>query len=75
MDMRKLVGRNVRRLRQQAGMTQEELSAKSGFGQQYISDLELGRRNPTILSLYEIAQALGATPTALIEPDEGALSA
>jgi len=75
MDMRKLVGRNVRRLRQQAGMTQEELSAKSGFGQQYISDLERGRRNPTILSLYEIALALGSTPTALIEPDKESLSA
>lgn len=34
-----------------------------------------GRRNSTILSLYEIAQALGATPNALIEPDEEALSA
>lgn len=74
MDMRKLVGRNVRRLRQLAGMTQEDLAAKSGFGQQYISDLERGRRNPTILSLYEIAQALGSTPTALIEPDEEALA-
>ena len=55
-------------------MTQEDLAAKSGFGQQYISDLERGRRNPTILSLYEIAQALGSTPTALIEPDEEALA-
>ncbi len=32
---------------------------QSGFSQQYISNLERGRRNPTIVSLYELAQALG----------------
>ena len=58
MDMRKLVGRNVRRLRLAAGMTQEQYAEKSGFSQQYISDLERGRRNPTIVSLFELAQAL-----------------
>jgi len=69
MDMRKLVGRNVRRLRMERQMTQEEFAERSGFSQQYISDLERGRRNPTIVSLYELAQALGATPIDLILPD------
>ncbi|HWJ37589.1 MAG TPA: helix-turn-helix transcriptional regulator [Sphingomicrobium sp.] len=68
MDMRKLVGRNVRALRQARGMTQEQLAEKSGFSQQYISDLERGRRNPTVVSLYELAQALGSTPVELITP-------
>jgi len=69
MDMRKLVGRNVRRLRMERQMTQEQFAERSGFSQQYISDLERGRRNPTIVSLYELAQALGATPIDLILPD------
>jgi len=69
MDMRKLVGRNVRRLRMERQMTQEEFAERSGFSQQYISDLERGRRNPTIVSLYELAQALCATPIDLILPD------
>jgi transcriptional regulator with XRE-family HTH domain len=69
MDMRKLVGRNVRRCRVEAGMTQERFAERSGFTQQYISDLERGRRNPTIVSLYELAQALGTTPVALLTPD------
>ena len=69
MDMRKLVGRNVRRLRMERQMTQEEFAERSGFSQQYISDLERGRRNPTIVSLYELAQALGATPIDLILPE------
>lgn len=71
MDMRKLVGRNVRRIRAERGMTQEQLAERSGFSQQYISDLERGRRNPTIVSLYELALALETTPVVLISPDEG----
>jgi len=67
--MRKLVGRNVRRLRMERQMTQEQFAERSGFSQQYISDLERGRRNPTIVSLYELAQALGATPIDLILPE------
>ena len=66
MDMRKLVGRNVRRLRLASGMTQEQFAERSGFSQQYISDLERGRRNPTIVSLFELAQALGVMPTDLL---------
>jgi transcriptional regulator with XRE-family HTH domain len=70
MDMRKLVGRNVRRLRLAANMTQEQFADRSGFSQQYISDLERGRRNPTIVSLFELSQALGATPVELLGSDE-----
>lgn len=66
MDMRKLVGSNVRRLRIARGMTQEHYAERSGFSQQYISDLERGRRNPTVVSLFELAQALNVTPTELI---------
>jgi transcriptional regulator with XRE-family HTH domain len=61
MDMRKLVGRNVKRVREKTGLTQERLSEISGFSQQYISGLEQGRRNPTIVTLYELSQALGVT--------------
>ena len=62
MDMRKLVGRNVERLRRARGMTQEQLAERSGFSQQYISGLENGRRNPTVVTLYEIATALEPDP-------------
>ena len=61
MDMRALVGQNVARLRKRQGLTQEQLANTSGFSQQYLSDLERGLRNPTIVSVYELAQALGAS--------------
>jgi transcriptional regulator with XRE-family HTH domain len=66
MDMRKLVGRNVKRIRQEKGLTQEILAELSGFSQQYISGLEQGRRNPTVVSLYELATALGVSHMELV---------
>ena len=66
MDMRRVVGENVRRLRLAAGLSQEELAERSGFSQQYLSDLERGRRNPTVVSVFELAQALETTPALLV---------
>lgn len=68
MDMRKLVGRNFARLRQEKSLKQEEVAARSGFSQQYISGLERGRRNPTVITLYELAQALGVSHEELVRP-------
>ena len=47
-------------------MTQEQLAERSGFSQQYISGLEHGKRNPTIVSIYEIGQALGVSHEQLV---------
>lgn len=69
MDMRKLVGRNALRIRKERGLTQEQLAERSGLSQQYISGLEQGRRNPTIVTLYELATALGVSHVLLVEPD------
>lgn len=66
MDMRKLVGRNVKRIRQEKGLTQEQFADKSGFSQQYVSSLEHGRRNPTIITIYELSQALGVSHLELV---------
>jgi transcriptional regulator with XRE-family HTH domain len=70
MDMRKLVGENVRRIRHKKGLTQERFAEVSGLSQQYISGLERGHRNPTVVTLYELAIALGVTPVDLIRPGQ-----
>jgi transcriptional regulator with XRE-family HTH domain len=74
MDMRKLVGRNFGRLRKQKGFTQEKFAETSGFTQQYISGLERGRRNPTIVTLFELASTLGVSHVDLVLPDDEARS-
>lgn len=70
MDMRKLVGQNVQKIRLEKGLTQERFSEKSGFSQQYISGLERGKRNPTIVSVFELAQALGVDFLELLTPND-----
>ncbi|MDW5317608.1 helix-turn-helix transcriptional regulator [Rhizobium sp. PL01] len=70
MDMRKLVGRNFARLRREQGLTQEDIEMRSGYSQQYLSGLERGRRNPTVITLYELAKALGVSHVELVTPDK-----
>lgn len=72
MDMRRLVGRNFARIRKGKNLTQEQVAALSGISQQYISDLERGRRNPTVVTLFELAQALGVSHVDLVLPDDEA---
>ena len=58
-DVRRMVGRNVQRLRKAAGLTQAKLAEGMGVDRAYVSGLELGQRNPTIVTLWHIAKALG----------------
>ena len=69
MDMRKLVGRNFARLRKQKRFTQERFAEVSGYTQQYVSHLERGLRNPTVVTLYHLASALGVSHLDLVMPD------
>lgn len=69
MDMRKLVGRNTARIRREKGLTQEQLAERCGLSQQYLSGLERGQRNPTIVTVYEIAMSLDVSHLALLQPE------
>jgi transcriptional regulator with XRE-family HTH domain len=68
MDMRRLVGQNLKRIRLKKGLTQEQFADISGFSQQYISGLEGGHRNPTVVTVYELAVALGVSHLDLLRP-------
>jgi len=70
MDIRRVVGLNFARLRREQNLTQEEVAERSGFSQQYISGLERGGRNPTVLTLFELAQAIEASPEDLIRLEQ-----
>jgi len=56
----KAIGVVVRELRDQAGLSQERLSADCGFDRTYISRVERGIINPTISRLWTIADILGS---------------
>lgn len=60
MDVRERVGLNVQRLRRAKDLSQEELAARAEVHQTYLSGVERGKRNPSVLVLDRIAKALGA---------------
>jgi transcriptional regulator with XRE-family HTH domain len=60
----------VRQARLKSGLTQEQFAEKSGFSQQYLSGLERGRRNPTVVTVYELAKALGIDYLRLLRPSK-----
>jgi transcriptional regulator with XRE-family HTH domain len=67
MDVVEVLGANVRRYRKLAGISQEELSHRSGLKRSYISDLERGTRNPTVRALGRLAEALNTKAANLLE--------
>lgn len=66
MDARRLLGINVRTLRLARHLSQEELAARIGVGQYYISGLENGERNPTLSTIALLADALSVTLSELV---------
>ena len=67
MDIRRRVGINLRRAREGLGVSQEELADLAGIHRTYISGVERGVRNPTIVVLEKIAKALKVKSSALLE--------
>ncbi len=58
MDIKEIVGHNIRKTRNSLGWSQEELAERSGTHRTYVSGVERGKRNPTIKILSIFAQAL-----------------
>lgn len=58
MKVQKRLGLKIRDLRKSKGLSQEELSEKSTIDRTYISDVERGLRNISVVNLDKIARAL-----------------
>ncbi len=66
MDIRRILGLNVRRHRLAAGLSQEAVAVRMGVDRAFISSIERGQQNVTLLTLREIAEALKARPSELL---------
>ena len=67
----KLLGQNVRDRRSELELTQERLADIAGLDPTYISGIERGVRNPSVLSLLKVAEALETTIAELCAGIEG----
>jgi transcriptional regulator with XRE-family HTH domain len=61
------LGDAIRRLRVEAGISQEELAHESGLDTSYMSSIERGMQNPGLILVLRIAAALGVTGSVLLE--------
>lgn len=58
MDAGAAFGRVLRSLRQEAGLTQEQLGFEADLRRTYISLLELGQQQPSLITILKLATAL-----------------
>ncbi|MHB8644373.1 MAG: helix-turn-helix domain-containing protein [Thermomicrobiales bacterium] len=61
------LGKRIRQLRSQTGLSQEKLADKAGMDRTYYAGIERGERNPSVKNLAKIATALGVHISALFE--------
>ena len=71
--IQQVFGEVIRRRREAAGVTQEDLGHWSGLSRNYIGMLERGERVPTILVMHKVAVALGVSMSALVRELERGL--
>jgi transcriptional regulator with XRE-family HTH domain len=61
-----VLGKELRKARIAAGMTQEELAFKADISRNYVSLLELGEKSPTVQILLRVCKALGVKASTII---------
>lgn len=66
MDIRQRLGKNVRRLREERGWSQEDYADRAGIHRTYVSDIERGKRNPTVTVVEKLAGPLEVTAGELL---------
>jgi transcriptional regulator with XRE-family HTH domain len=67
-----MLGEELRRERERAGLTQERLAFQAGLSRPYISQLERGLKSPTLETLFLICEALGVSASAIVRRVERA---
>lgn len=67
MDIRRVFGANVRRYRVATGLSQEAVAVKMGVDRAYVSGMERGQQNVTLLTMWHLSEALGVRPADLLD--------
>jgi transcriptional regulator with XRE-family HTH domain len=70
MDILKPFGARVRTLRQAKALSQEKLAELAGLHRTYISSVELGKRNVSLLNVQALANALGVSVEEFFKTEE-----
>ena len=68
-----MTGQTIRMLRKQRGLTQEVLSGLAAISRSHLAEIETGRNNPNVETLWRISEALGMKLSDLIQMVEQAI--
>ncbi len=66
-DERRIVGARLRTVRESLGLSQLEVSRRSGIAQESLSRIEMGRRDPRLGTLRRLARGMGLSLDQLME--------
>ncbi len=67
MENLKAIGQNIANLRKIRNLSQEDLCGAAGIDRSYLSEIENGHKNPSVLTLIKIADALGVSPKDILD--------
>lgn len=67
VDILERLARNVRRLRMEKGWSQERYAFEADVHRTYVSDIERGRRNPTVTVIEKLAKPFAVSPGRLLD--------
>ncbi|MFE0013748.1 helix-turn-helix domain-containing protein [Mesorhizobium sp. NPDC059054] len=70
MDLKEVMAANMRRVRHDQGLTQEELAARAELSMRYVGSIERGRVSASVTVLGRLAEALNVDPCDLIKPSK-----
>lgn len=70
MNIEKIFGEELQKIRKEKGLSQEQLGFESGYHRTYISQLERGVKSPSLKTIFRIAKALKTQPSKIMQRTE-----
>jgi transcriptional regulator with XRE-family HTH domain len=67
-------GKSLKSRRLTSNLSQEQLGLKSGLSRPYISELEMGKKDPSLFTIFKLSDALKVKPSFFIEEIEQVIS-
>jgi transcriptional regulator with XRE-family HTH domain len=72
MDIRKVFGQNMRRIRLAAGLSQAAVAASMGVDRAHVSSMERGQQNVTLITMWQASEALECRPADFLDEKSAA---
>lgn len=73
MSIESAFGEVIRGLRKEIGRSQEDIAFDSALDRSFISQLETGRQQPSLITIFQLAKALGVSPSQIVSSVEDKL--